>query len=54
LLRNPELRASMGRRAREVVEERFTVDQMVATVLRNYRSLLDRPGRRSFLERLAC
>ncbi len=53
LLVNPELRTAMGRHARAVVEQRFSTDRMVATLLHHYQTLLDRPGRRPFLERIA-
>jgi glycosyltransferase involved in cell wall biosynthesis len=53
LLGNPELRIEMGRRAQSVVEQRFSSEHMITTMLNNYQTLLSRPNRRSFLERTA-
>jgi glycosyltransferase involved in cell wall biosynthesis len=50
LLGNPELRSEMGRRAQSVVEQRFSSERMITTMLNNYQTLLDRRSRRSFLE----
>ncbi|HID89587.1 MAG TPA: glycosyltransferase [Anaerolineales bacterium] len=42
LLSRPRLRMEMGRRGRERVEARFTLDRMIGTVARIYEDVLDR------------
>lgn len=53
LITNPDLRERMGHCARISVEQRFSTNRMIATMLHNYQTLLDRPNRRSTLERAA-
>ena len=42
LLNDPDRRASMGTRSREIFEERFTMERSVASLLDLYRSLSSR------------